>query len=507
MFIIGVSNHIQPRQSSENRPSGIHMHVKAGTSRPKVASRLIAGLVSCVLLNACSSLVHHGATESIPNMQSIPSNGSSDALAVGSSIALEPPAWPAFAEAPVLQSLLQELQRNNLDLNATAARLRGAQAAAEVASGRRWPGLQLSLDGNRQQRAGTSFSTAGSAITESVTGLFTVTWELDVWGGVALGAKAGVYSALQQAQLLEWSNYSLQAQFTKLWLDAVEAKQQLLLAEKRQHNLGINLDIIEGGFRSGIRDALDVYSAQAEYASAESNTRQREQALAALVRNLESLLGRYPAASLSIPAQAPEFPPLPADIPLAVLERRPDVSAAAHAIIAQHANLGVARINRLPGLNLRAGWGASNDSLHDVLSGDDVLWNVTGSLVAPLFQGGQLAAEQRRQQALLEASISEYKSTVLTALQEAEQSLANETSLSAQLEAANRASRISELAEQQAFESYVTGISNLSTWLQAQRTAFDRNSQRVRLRSDVLKNRVDLYLALGGVFTHADPDQ
>jgi len=72
--------------------------------------------------------------------------------------------------------------------------------------------------------------------------------------------------------------------------------------------------------------------------------------------------------------------------------------------------------------------------------------------------------------------------------------------LNARLGTARNANQISQQAERQAFESYVAGLSNLNTWLQAQRIAFDRQSQLVQLETELLQNRISFYLALGGDF-------
>ncbi len=409
--------------------------------------------------------------------------------------------WARFVDSAALSQIIAEAQLNNLELQASSARRDAAFEQAKIASGRRWPSLSAALDGNRQQRANTAFTTAGSAITETVNASVSASWELDVWGQLALGQKAAVNTALQQDQLLRWSQFSLAAQIARTWLDTIELKQQWRLAQQREKNLRDNLDIIENGFSSGIRDALDVYSARAEADASQATTILRQQNFQSVVRQLKILLGRYPDNQLDLPNKAPTLSiDIPLQLPLTLLERRPDIEASRHALLSQQANLGVAKANRLPSLSLRGTYGASNQRLRDVLNGDDVFWSAVAGIAAPLFQGGQLAAEQRRQQALLAASVADYKSTVLNAISEVEQSIDNELLIKERLEAARRADQISQQAERQAFESYVAGLSNLNTWLQAQRTAFDRQSQLAQLETELLKNRINFYLALGGDF-------
>ncbi|MFK7733491.1 MAG: efflux transporter outer membrane subunit [Pseudomonadales bacterium] len=446
-------------------------------------------------LTACTPLLDKPAAETVPQASELAPGWSSDELANSDLV------WNEFVDSPALTEIINEAQLNNLDLQVSIARRNAAFEQARIASGRRWPAVSAALDGNRQQRASTAFTTAGSAITETVSGNVSASWEVDLWGELALGQKAAINTALQQQQLLRWSQFSLSAQIARTWLDSIESQQQWRLAQQREKNLRDNLDIIENGFGAGIRDALDVYSARAEADASQANTVLRQQNYQSLVRQLEVLLGRYPGNTMTLPGSAPALRmDIPKQLPLTLLERRPDVVAGRHALIGQQANLGVAKANRLPALNLRGSYGASNRSLRDVLDGDDIFWSAVAGITAPLFQGGQLAAEQRRQMALLNANAAEYKSTLLTAISEVEQSIDNEILFKERLAAARRADQISQQAEQQAFESYVAGLSNLNTWLQAQRTAFDRQSQLLQLETELLKNRIGFYLALGGDF-------
>jgi multidrug efflux system outer membrane protein len=407
--------------------------------------------------------------------------------------------WPAFVDSEQLPELIEEALANNHDLQATAARWLATVEQAKVAAGPRWPALSANIERSRQKNEGNA--AAPDAVNDSATASLSISWEVDLWGGVALGAKSALNNALRQEELLLWSRYSLAAQLSKTWLDALEAKQQWQLAEAREGNLRSNLDVIEDGFLSGIRDALDVYTSRAEFANSQSNTLLREQNYRRLARLLMVLLGRYPDAEIALQEDNPELTvPLVEGLSLSLLERRPDIKASAHALIAQQASLGMATAARLPALTLRGSYGASEERLGEVLSGDDLFWNAIGGLSAPLFRGGQLAAGQRRQKALLEAALEDYKGTVLNAILEVEQTLDNEQLLLQQLQAGHRANDVSRVAEEQAFESYVAGLSNLNTWLLAQRTAFSRKGELLQLQTNLLKNRIDLYLALAGDF-------
>ncbi len=461
------------------------------------ALKNIALLLTAAQLGACVALLQPTNEEMVPVLAQVGGDPAATILAQGADDPGVIADWSVFVPSPELKSLVAEALSNNPDLQATRARWLAAVAQSEAVAGSRWPSLSAELEQSRQGND----SQGTSVITDTGRVALGFRWELDLWGGVALGTKSALYNALRQEELYGWSQYSLAAAISRVWLDAIDAQQQWQLAQAREENLKSNLDIIQDGFYSGIRDALDVYTARAEFANSQSNTLLREQAFLAQQRQLQTLLGRYPNADISLPSSSPTLTdPVVAGVPLKLLARRPDIRASANALIAQQANLGIATINRLPALTLRGSYGRTGGSASDALNGDDIFWNAIGGLTAPLFQGGSLAAEQRRQKALLEAALADYRSIVLGAMNEVEQTLDNQRLLREQLAAATRANNVSKVAEEQAFESYIAGISNLNTWLLAQRTAFNRNGELVRLKTSVQKNRIELYLALAGDF-------
>lgn len=394
--------------------------------------------------------------------------------------------------APAM-SLLREAMQNNVQLRGQAERLLARYHHARGVAGDRLPSLDLELN---RQRTGTD---AGKSDTAS--GRFVVAWEVDIWGRVASQADNAVLQWQQQAALYRSARYSFAAQFLQQWLDCIETRQQLLLAERRQQSLKASLEIIRDGFERGIRDALDVYSAQAELANNDTDVARLNQTFAEQRRQLSYLLGRFPSVDIDIPGQSPVLrSPVPEALAADLIQRRPDVEAAESAVRAQFAAVNTAFSNRLPRLVLTGRYGAASDSLNDVVRGDDMLWNAIGGLTAPLFRGRSLAAESERQQALLRAAQADYRDTLLNAFREVEQSLDNETWLRQRHAAAENTVAISRQSEAIALEQYIAGISNLNTWLQAQRSSYNRESQMLQIRTLLLKNRIGLYLALGGDF-------
>jgi outer membrane protein TolC len=257
----------------------------------------------------------------------------------------------------------------------------------------------------------------------------------------------------------------------------------------------------------GIREALDVYSARAEWINGQTETLARKQTLNQALREMSLLLGRYPSLLNDVPDQLPDaMPALKAGLSSRLLERRPDVQAAYSEVLSQQSDVLVAGENRLPKFTLTASVGASSDRLSDVLRGDEFIWNVLGGITAPLFNAGKLEAEEQRQQHLLVAAIAAYRQTALNAFSEVEHTIDNDHLIFQQLTSAKETVRVSKQAEQQAFERYLAGLENVNTWLQAQRTAFDRTSRAMQLEVLYFQNRIQLHQALGGGFKELQSD-
>ena len=217
------------------------------------------------------------------------------------------------------------------------------------------------------------------------------------------------------------------------------------------------------------------------------------------LRQLEILLGRYPAAQLVLPAGLPELDgPVAAGLPSEVLTRRPDLAAAERRVAAAGARVAEARAALYPQLRLTGSAGTSSDQVADLLDGDFSVWSFAGSLLQPLFQGGRLRAGVDLAAAGADEALAAYASAVLRALGEVETALAAEKGLAEQETALAAAALQAEAARRLAEERYETGLGEYLVVLESQRGALDTASRRLEVQRRRLVARVDLYLALGG---------
>ena len=326
-------------------------------------------------------------------------------------------------------------------------------------------------------------------------------WELDLWGRVRAGKRAARANALGQAADFAGARHSLAGQVAKGWVMAIEARQQVRLAKLTLATHEITAAQIHARFELGIVSSLDARLAKANFASTKAQVAELESVASSAIRQLEVLLGQFPANKLTVPAELPAMPPaIPVGVPAEILSRRPDLVAAEQRLFATGASLTQANASLYPQFSLTASGGTSTSDLSGLLSGDSVVWNVAANLTQPVFQAGRLRAKVRLQRANLKAAEEAFRSTMLKAMGEVENALDAGQQLAAMDEALGIAYEQSDAAEQVAQERYDRGLTTVITLLETRRRAISAESQWRTVRRRQLENRINLHLALGGGF-------
>jgi multidrug efflux system outer membrane protein len=417
--------------------------------------------------------------------------------------------WTRFDDSK-LNSIIPIVLRENYDLKAGGARLEAAAALARLAGADLFPQANLSLNAIRQKRnfLGFPFPGSDSSVPNITTNLFgvslDVSWEVDLWGRIRASKSAATEDF--QASLADLIGFqlSLAGQTAKAWFAAIESEHQVLLAEATVENYGTTNEQVFTRYKRGLRPSLDVRFSESNLATAKAVLLQRQDQLQRIKRQLEILMGRYPAARISVSEKLPEITDsIPAGLPADIISRRPDLIAAEKRLAA--ANLRVAESRRAlyPRISLTGSAGTSSDEFRNLLNGDYSVWNLIGNLFQPIFQGGRLRAGINRAKAREREILAQYAQTVLNAYAEVETALAAEKLLKELVKALQIAAEQAMAARKLAEDRYSRGLTNLIEVLEAQRRAFDSQSQLLSVRRQRLENRIDLFLALGGDF-HID---
>lgn len=420
-------------------------------------------------------------------------------------------AWWAYFGDPELDRVIREALGANDDLRAAEARIRAAEADAVVAGAELLPDAGLSLSRSQQRQNFIGFPIPGSdndvlSTTSTNYGLrLDTSWEADVWGRIRSGELAAVTNARVRYAELAAARLSLTGQVARVWFAVVEARRQVELAEISLGSFRVSSERVRARFESGLRPSLDLRLALAEAAQAEAAIEQRIEQQERAVRQLETLIGRYPSGNYAASADLPPMPGrVPGGLPSDLVYRRPDLVTAELVVAASDARLGQAEADLRPRFSLTAGTGTSSGDLMGLVDNNLFVWSFVGNLVQPLFNNGRLRATVERNQSAVDEAMAAYESRILDSYREVESALAAEEILARRERALEEAVAQSLAARQQAQERYRLGLTDIITVLSAQRSAYNSESQLLAIRRNRLDNRVDLHLALGGGFDAAD---
>lgn len=415
-----------------------------------------------------------------------------------------------------LNALVAEALIENFDLAQAVERLRQAEALAVSARSGLLPTLDGSFGFSRRESVfesdqqifidpqGNQITQNGELITNTVESFdlgVSASWEADVWGRLRDAARAGKLDVVAAEADVAAFRLLLAGQVAQAWFDLIEAEQLVRLSSDEIDSQNRSLELTQRRYDAGVVGALDVRLARSALAAAEATAARRSALLATAKRRLEVLLGRYPAAELASTERLPVLPALAGAVaPGDVLARRPDLQAAEARLAAAGLRADQARKALLPRLSLRADLGTSDNEIANVFDPDFLSNTLVANIAQPLFRGGALRAEKRRQESLARTQLLQYAETALTAFSEAENALQNDLAFA--LEETSRVTAVeeAEAAERLAERNYREGVGTIFNLLDAQRRRINAEAALISTRKERASNRVRLHVAIAGPF-------
>ncbi|CAM3802973.1 efflux transporter outer membrane subunit [Bordetella bronchialis] len=413
--------------------------------------------------------------------------------------------WKVFGD-DTLDGLEARAQEANQDLKAAAARLQQARALVKNARAGLYPEINAGVGATRERPSPASqgledgAASAASTLYRAQAG---VSYEVDLFGRVSATVDAATADAQRGEALFRSVLLALQADVAQQYfqlreLDAEGALFQRTVALRQQ-----SLDLVRRRYDEGDTNEADVARARAELASAQSEALGIARRRAAAEHAMAVLLGSTPA-EFSLPPRplARIAISVPAGLPSALLERRPDIAAAERAMAAANARVGVARSAFFPSLSLTGAMGFESAQLGDLFNWSSrtfLLGPLVGTaLNLPLFDGGRRQAGLDRARASYEEEVARYRGTVLNAFREVEDNLANLRILGEQGKAQDEAVAASERAARLSHTQYREGAIGYLNVIDADRTVLQQQRAAVKLDGERARSTINLIRALGG---------
>lgn len=402
--------------------------------------------------------------------------------------------WQVFGSAE-LDGLMQRLNSGNFTLQQYEAQYRQAQALAQQAQAGLLPAI--GINGGRAR----NHTIQGEA--DRVNVALTASWEIDLWGRVRRSVEAGRARAHASAAQLAAVRLSTQAQLASTYLQLVVLDAQIGHTQQLVQGLQELLDLTQHQHRAGLI-ALDVVSgAQSQLASQRAALAARELARTRLQHAIATLLG-INAADFALPRThgALALPTIPAGVPSALLQTRPDIAAAAHQVQAANAQIGIAQAAYFPHLTLNASHSYTGSALAGLISAPHRLWSLGLALAASLFDGGARSAQVEQARAGYDAAVAAYRQTVLGAFTEVEDQLAAQRLLAEQATHSQTALDAARRAQDIATHQYRAGMVSYLHVISAQNSRIQAENALWSVRENQFGAAVGLIKALGGRWMH-----
>lgn len=415
--------------------------------------------------------------------------------------------WWKSLDDPQLDRLIEQALRTNPGLQQAGARLRLAQAQAAAAHAAELPAAKFDA-GETRLKIPSGFPTAldsGQTVWAGDLGAL-LSWDLDLWGKQA-DAVAQARALLQAANLdLEHARLLLTGALVQAYIDLYRSYAFAEIAEQAQAQRLKILELTRKRLVAGLDTRVELREAEGAVPQARVALMQAQSAQALAIHELVALCGRGADAYAGIgrPRLNPDAVlPLPADLPLNLLARRPDVIAARARVAAADSAQRAAKAAFYPSVSLSALAGFASFSLSDLIGASSFGYGAGPALSLPLFDGGRLRAQYRGAEARLDAAVGAYNDTVIAAIHQAADQISLIGALGRELEAQRQSLDAAEDAYRLAEERYGAGLATYLSVLNAETEVLNQRRQRVDLSASLAMARVTLLLAVGGSFEPA----
>jgi NodT family efflux transporter outer membrane factor (OMF) lipoprotein len=408
----------------------------------------------------------------------------------------EPPGhWWSLFRDPLLDSLVEQALRENVDLRVAAANLRRARAVLRETRAGRLPTTDISARATYGQEPG------GNAGDLYDVGL-DVGYQVDLFGRITRAIQASRADAEAVQAAFDLARITVAAETTRAYADACSAGRQLDVARESVRIQEQTFDLTRRLFEGGRGTALETNQAGALLDQTRAAIPTLESLRRTALYRLSVLTGRPPADFPREAAACAAAPALAAPIPVGdgatLLRRRPDIRAAERSLAAATARVGVATADLYPSVSLGGSVGSTVGSLGGLVSGDGFRFSL-GGLISWTFPNVAVARARIAQaEASAEGALASFDGTWLGALEETESALTRYGSELDRLTMLRRARDQSAEAARIARLRYQAGREPFQVVLDAERVVAQTEAALAQSEASRSDRLIALFLALGG---------
>ena len=435
-------------------------------------------------------------------------------------IAADQPWWSIYND-PLLDSLERQVEVSNQTLKADEAAYRSAVDQVGIDRGTLFPSISANAGVTRSGSAsGVNQAITTSSGTTVTTGPGNnshrttysagaqASWSIDVWGRIRRLVESDVAKAQASAADVAAARLSAQITLAEDYFQLRAADEQMRLYQTEIDDFKNALTITQNQVKAGITTLADVYAAETQLESTQASQVGVQLTRAKFEHATAVLIGK-PPAELGIDQGdfTTTVPVVPAGIPSALLERRPDIAAAERSVASANALVGVAEAAWFPSVTLNGSYGFSSGVLPGLLRAKNALWSFGPSLAENVFNGGATLALNHQARDNYDEAVASYRQSVLSAFQSVEDDLVTLRVLEQQGQLQDLAVKDARLSEQLTLNQYKSGIVVYSSVITVQTTRLLDEITLLSIQSQRLVSSVDLISQLGGGWDAAQLNQ
>jgi multidrug efflux system outer membrane protein len=414
--------------------------------------------------------------------------------------------WFEIFHDEQLQQLVRTALVENYDLLDAVARVQEARANLGIVRSNQLPqlGASGSLEITRLSRDG-QFPLPSSFVASQnrnwgEAALNLLSFEVDLWGRLRRSTEAARANLLNADENRKAVVSTLVSEVAANYFQLLELDYELDISQSTLESRRVSLSLVGERKGGGVATRLDLRQAEQLVSTAAENIPALQQQIEQEENRISLLLGHNPervARGRSLIEQ--EVPPeVPAGLPSALLERRPDIRAAEQALVAANANIGVAKAAYFPQISLSGALGGQSTRLASLFSGPNGAWSFVAQVTQPIFSGGRLKANVRLAEAERDRTRIAYQRSIQTAFSEVSDALiAHQRTHESRLEQETLVTALRDRKDL-AYLRYRGGVDTQLNALDADRDLFQAELTLAQIRYAELLSVVQLYKALGG---------
>ena len=421
-----------------------------------------------------------------------------DDTAAASTASIADEKWWQLFDDETLQTLIRTALEHNDDVRLAAARILEAQAQLGIARADQFPNVSAGVDvlGQRPSAAlGFPSRNIGAVQIEA-----SAAWELDFWGKF----RRATESARAQLIATEWGRRAVLAtlvsQVSSAYFGLRALDLELDISRRTLESRRQSLQLAQVREQGGVTSLLDVRQAEQLVFSATGEIATLEREIAQQENFLSFLLGGNPGSiARGKPlSDQPHRSDVPAGLPSALIERRPDIQRAEQEIVAANAQIGVARAAYFPQIALTGSGGFESTALASLLTPTNAIWAAAASATAPIFTAGRTRSQVALAQARREEAAIAYQQTVRQAFREVSDALIGYRKLREFREQQALLFGAAQDARRLAQVRYEGGVTSYLEVLDADTRLFDAELGLAQAELAERSGFVEIYRALGG---------